>query len=174
MRVYEALTTLQQIQNPVRKSEFEIQASLYSKLKEDGFKVRGCVSLKRHKAQFDLVVFKGRKASAIIEVKAPDEGPTEDLDKTQQGMKYRVYGVPVVLFWSMEYYSDLKKFLQDNTVTQQPLIKETEKQEHLKRLRTSLSIASMSAYDLQMGELEEYLERKTEWVSNLLQESLKT
>ena len=51
-----------------RVAEFEIQAELYNKLKNEGYDVRGEVKAK--KSRLDLVVFENKKAKCIIEVKS--------------------------------------------------------------------------------------------------------
>lgn len=62
------------ISKPTVKSEFEIHAELFIKLKSDGFDVHGCVSHSGEgwRAILDLVIFKGEYPFALIEVKKKD------------------------------------------------------------------------------------------------------
>lgn len=54
---------------PGQDSEFEIQAFLLYELRALGYDVRGEVTTRCDRFRFDLVVFKGRVAVRIIEVK---------------------------------------------------------------------------------------------------------
>lgn len=65
------VSSFSELKKPAYLSEFEVHADLYSKLKEEGFDVRGSVS---HSSEgqyvvFDLVVYHGDRALAVIEVK---------------------------------------------------------------------------------------------------------
>ena len=95
------------IKYPEKESEFEIQAKLFSELKQRGFDVRGEVSVgaveymsrsgvrKKSRCQLDLVVFHESKVACIIEVRnwVKKDFPT----MTNQLRKYAVFGVPLIV-----------------------------------------------------------------------------
>lgn len=89
------------ITKPVKPSEFDIQAYIYAELKAIGVDIRGEVI---HRAQgrqcrFDLVIFSGNTAKAIIEVKT--EGSNSVQVNGRQCTRYREYGVPVYYIHGM-------------------------------------------------------------------------
>lgn len=158
MRVYEPLSNSKNVHKPNSKSEFELQAGLYNRLKKDGFSVSGNIDIFKgdHGVVFDLVVFKkDRQAIAIIEMKKEDIGFRVALDQTLQGVKYRHFGIPVVLFWDMIHYDELKKFLQEGEKQIESSgddlrISESKKILRLTRLRDlrrRLDVAAMAAFD---------------------------
>jgi uncharacterized protein (DUF302 family) len=83
---------------PSTKSEFELQSELFSELKRIGFTVFGEVPamLDGRKSHFDLVVFDGKKAAVIIEVKNSPCRAVVYGKKTKQVKKYQAYGLPVI------------------------------------------------------------------------------
>jgi hypothetical protein len=171
MRAYTSLNSLQgHIHFPSTTTEGDIQAELSCLLKQDGFSFRSQVPFMKQQAGagciFDIVIFKGRRATAIIEIKSPIEGPQTDLDASHQGLKYRSFGVPVILFWDLEQYHILKEFLKNtnHSFDEQSLPKSIKGAESLKRLHKSLDIASMAAYDLGRNELVITLERQRDAV----------
>jgi hypothetical protein len=173
MRIYDALNDIQgKIHFPNYVTEGDVQSDVVSALKKDGFLVKTMLgfkrSLKNAGCEFDIVVFADKHtAVAIIENKSPLEGPATDLDATHQGLKYRGFGIPVILFWDMKYYNELREFLKKEKL---PTVKPVKiNTESLKRLHKSLDIASMAAYDLGMTDLVEELERKRD----LIQEQLR-
>jgi hypothetical protein len=87
-----------EIEYPTHFSEFEIQAELYGLLRNMKLDVRG--ELHQKPCRFDLVVFDGKKAVCIIEVKkwVLKKEPT----KTKQFKKYSNYGLPVIYCVNME------------------------------------------------------------------------
>lgn len=174
MKIYSALNSIEKLYFHNVETEADIQCQLFSRLKKDGFSVKVGVNIRKGMAgagcQFDLVIHQGKRAIAIIEVKSSLEGPQVDLDSTHQGLKYRSFGIPVVLFWSMENYPDLKNFLRclltseipKDKIEVKPLSRNTES---YARLRQSLDIASMRAFDLGMHELEKDLEQKRDSIA---------
>lgn len=84
---------------PNERSEFEIQAWLFAKLRQAGFDVRGEVRTSRkfskrvQALRFDLVFFEAEKPFRIVEVKG---GRTD----TNVVRKYLATGVPVDLVWN--------------------------------------------------------------------------
>lgn len=89
-------------------SEFEVQAWLYWMLKQAGLTVKGEVKQpflndgKRSACRFDLVVFDGGFAKAIIEVKSSPIRHKTSLEETRQCSRYRCYGVPVIFVYGMD------------------------------------------------------------------------
>lgn len=155
MRVYEPISSTHKLNKGETRTELDLHCDLYSKLKSDGFSVlSGRTYLKKY--VFDIVVFdKKGKAKTIIEVKREDNGHRVALDQTEQGFKYRHFGVPLVLFWDMKFYEDLKKFLEtgdaDLSLSGEDLRIETSKKEfplrRLQDLRRRLDTAAMAAFD---------------------------
>jgi hypothetical protein len=84
---------------PERETEFEVQAELYCKLKENGFNVRGHVYCDNNR--LDLVVFdKKNIAKCIIEVKnwKPEEikRKSNNLKTKPQCQKYKKFFLPLL------------------------------------------------------------------------------
>lgn len=158
MRVYPPLSSTNELNVHDTKSELDVQIPLCAQLTADGFTVmagltRASKGLKR--VSFDVVVFKDKKAIAIIEVKREDEGHRIALDQTEQGFKYRHFGVPVILFWDLTQYDKLREFLNGSikvrTQAGDDLRVDTSKKlaalGHLRALRRRLDVASMVAFD---------------------------
>ena len=176
MIVYQPASSIAIVHNPDHESEFEIQAELYSRLRIDGFEVRGNVPQTFQLGNkdtidviFDLIVTSGKKTLAIIEIKTKDSVPCIKFDETTQGMKYRAFGVPVILFWDMAHYQDLRAFLTGKQF-KQVLNFKVVPLGSLKRLHKSLDIASMSAYDLGLKDLEQDLDDKKEQIAKKIRE----
>jgi hypothetical protein len=103
---------------PDHVSEFEIQAFIYSKLKELGVNVRGEVNVpfdnskeplgrrrnRRAKCRLDLAIFKNDSLAEIIEVKTDPEirDGGARWRSTRQGRRYTSMGVPVAIIYGME------------------------------------------------------------------------
>jgi len=108
VRVYDPTSSSGRIDALQPRTEFELQAWLYNRLKLDGFDVRGEVRGRTDggkTAWFDLIVSAGNRVIAIIEVK---DSPGSRLEKTKQGSKYRTFGVPVFVFFNENQYSQLR------------------------------------------------------------------
>jgi hypothetical protein len=177
MKVYEPLNSLDKIDYPGWDTEADLQANLYAKLLADGFVVKAGLPYRANLGTggctLDLVIFKGRKAVAVLELKNIIIGPTTDLASSHQGLKYRQFGIPVVLFWDMDNYPELKKFLADEKFQQQEnRFKNPKDPFVLKRLHRSLDIASMAAYDLGMHELEAELEKQRDRITDKIREQI--
>lgn len=87
-------------------SEFEIQARLFSGLKELGLDVRGEVKTmfgdRRSTCRFDLVLYdEAGHATQILEVKASDVRHKSSVEATRQGQRYTQFGVPVTFIYGM-------------------------------------------------------------------------
>lgn len=91
------------IKYPNKLSEFEIHSDLYNKLKSLWFDVRWEVidtSIKEisknkkwfRKSRFDLVIFKNKIATHIIEVK----NSKKHTMNTRQNIKYSMYNLPIL------------------------------------------------------------------------------
>lgn len=148
MRVYQPLSADYHVASPSRQSEFETQAELYIRLKKDGFKVRGEITFGR--CRFDLVIFKKRKAIAIIETKSHTVGKRNSLD-TIQGVKYRQFGVPVIQFYDIDKYDELVIFLNniDSEFVSEEVL-ELQQPLRFQRLQTlfgRLKMAAFAAFD---------------------------
>ena len=154
MKIYQPLTATYKLDFWKTKSELDLHCPLYARLQNDGFTVLSGRTYKGRVA-FDIVVFKGRKAIAIIEVKREDLGHRVALDQTEQGFIYRQFGVPVILFWDMKKYDDLAEFLKSNRISKSEIgddlrIQISKKEIMLTRLRDlrrRLDVASMAAFD---------------------------
>ena len=172
MRIYPALNDVQgTIHFPNYTTEGDVQSDVVSALKKDGFLVKTMLPFKQGQAgagcSFDVVVFRDKHiALAIIENKSPLEGPKTNLDETHQGLKYRGFGIPVVLFWDMKDYPKLKEFLGNisSSVANTPV---KTSPESLKRLQKSLDIAAMAAWDLGMYDLVRELETRRDQITDL-------
>ena len=157
MKIYQPLTASYQLNELSVKSESDIHCVLYARLKQDGFRVSSGRSYKDWVA-FDIVLFSeegNHEALAIIEVKRENEGHRIALDQTEQGFKYRQFGVPVILFWDLSKYDELVKFLksemtEDSNSGDDLRIETNSKSDLLRRLRDlhrRLDTAQMAAFD---------------------------
>lgn len=90
-----------------RETEFEVQAALFSSLRNNGFDVRGEVkwcgpaqkNARRETCRFDLVIYKDAKPVHIVEVKAAPMTHKVGVEATRQGNRYRHFGVPVTFVY---------------------------------------------------------------------------
>jgi type I site-specific restriction endonuclease len=94
------------------KSEFEIQSDIYQKLKSLGFDVRGEVRWRDKsyssgfkQCSFDLVIFKDKKAIAIIEVKNNKKKIINK--KSRQFIKYSQFNIPLFYSFSLNDVDDI-------------------------------------------------------------------
>jgi len=97
---------------PKKKNEFELQVEVYNALKAKNLDVRGEVKLKFHRrrgARFDLVVFKNKKALAVIEVK-DGERHNPNQEHSKAGYYFDISQVPQYTFYS----NDNLEFLVSN------------------------------------------------------------
>jgi hypothetical protein len=86
-----------EIRYPRKPSEFEVQAFLYCELRRLGFDARGEVSTRDGDCRFDIVVFSGRRAVRIIEVKGEQKA-----FRSLQIRQYENYRVKVVSICGMD------------------------------------------------------------------------
>jgi hypothetical protein len=113
VRVDDPISNSGRIDTMQRRTEFELQAWLYNRLKLDGFDVRGEIRGRTdagRNARFDLIVSVGDRVIAIIEVK---DNPGSRLEKTRQGRRYRTFGVPLFLFFNENQYPQLRTRLAE-------------------------------------------------------------
>lgn len=96
---------------PIKQTEFEIQAKLFSRLNSEGYDAKGEVSHTRNNqvkgykhCRFDLVVFENKKAKFIIECK----NHIKTTFNTRQDRKYAEYGIKVLYCMSNE---DIEKIV---------------------------------------------------------------
>jgi hypothetical protein len=161
MRVYSPLTYLRRLNKRSDRTELDLQCDLYARLKSDKFDIRVAVPYAGEHC-FDLVVFEcDGTAKAIIEVKRECDGFRVALDQTEQGFNYRQFGVPVILFWDMVDYEELKttllsphkklKYAEDGTDLR---IEQDKKRLVVNRLRSlakSLDISLTTTFDAQFS-----------------------
>lgn len=103
-----------QIKYPTKESEFEIQATLFNRLKELGHDVRGEVTDRQEgrekgfrQSRFDIVVFENKKAKFIIEVK----NYKKTNFTTRQDVKYSQYEAELIYCSSIEGIDELIKYI---------------------------------------------------------------
>lgn len=94
------------VTEPKQATEFEVQATLYSALRELGFNVRGEVKTKygdRGQCRFDLAEFVDGRLVGVIEVKAAaiTHKTAAGWNGTRQGRRYGTFGVPVRVVYGM-------------------------------------------------------------------------
>lgn len=93
------------VMEPTRMSEFEVQAFLWSQLRELGFNVRGEVKTKfahRCYVRFDLALFEDGKLVGILEIKRAPVKHKSSWEETRQGNRYNQFGVPVKIVYGYE------------------------------------------------------------------------
>jgi hypothetical protein len=90
-------------------TEFEVQAELYTILKQLGLDVRGevCYKTKDMQCRFDLVIFRGKKPKRIVEVKAKKIKHKTCLEDTRQARRYRKFGLIVSFVYGREDFPSL-------------------------------------------------------------------
>lgn len=109
---------LNQIHYPNTVSEFEVQATLWQRLKEHGLDVVGCVSAwcddcGPRRTYLDLVVFNDSKqAVVIVECKNTSTGFTLNAS-SRQLRRYSKFGIPLVKCPNYESIEDSIKLVLD-------------------------------------------------------------
>jgi hypothetical protein len=181
VRTYEAISSIHSLNVPwnEKKSEFEIQAEIFIRLKNDGFFVRG-EYVSGPLFRFDLVVFNNRgKAVAIIEVKNTHTGRRRSLD-TLQGAKYRQFGVPVIQFYDLDEYQMLLDFLRGKekmidspVIEERPSVRAARLSVLLNRLKSSAYAAFDASQEVRkqeekntLDEIEKSLEKRIESIKS--------
>ena len=100
-----------QIEYPNFPTEFELHAQIFCFLRREGIDVRGEVKMpfgSTGRCSFDLVVFKNKIATSVIEVKKT----SHRRDGTRQNSRYRRFGVPVIYFWNMKFAPQLLEMVR--------------------------------------------------------------
>jgi hypothetical protein len=98
---------------PVRDAEvdteFEVQATLFSSLRANGFDVRGEIQWSQRRenergrvCRFDLVLYEGGRAIHIVEVKSSRVNHSGGVSNTRQARRYREFGVPVTFVYGAD------------------------------------------------------------------------
>jgi hypothetical protein len=190
MRIYTPLSSERTIKpRPDVITEFDIQAELFVKLKNDGFYVEG--DRRYHSGnqrvfpkmynlicRFDIVVYRHNKAIAIIETKRPDIAKTQTLD-TYQGVKYRQFGVPVVQFYDIADYQKLIEFLNGSikveNIKNDEVLEEKKPTQRWLRFQTlfgRLRHARSAAFDARADASNPKEKHLTQVVENTLEEFL--
>lgn len=98
------------VNEPTFMSEFEVQAFLWSELRELGFNLRGEVKTKfahRCYVRFDLALFEDGKLTGIIEVKKSPMKHKSSWEETRQGIRYNDFGVPVKIVYGHDQAKSL-------------------------------------------------------------------
>jgi len=91
------------IRPPGIPTEFEVQSFLFNALLQCGLTVRGEVPASLGTSRFDLVVFDGKTAVHIIEVKKCQQRDVQGRRaRARQIDKYSAYGVPVTVVVGMK------------------------------------------------------------------------
>lgn len=106
------------IAEPKKKSEFEVQAYIWSKLNELSINARGEVKVKypgsdkRARCRFDIAIFEDGFLIGILEVKASVRKHKTDAGwlGTRQGIRYNSFGVPVRIIYGQE---QAEQFLEE-------------------------------------------------------------
>lgn len=96
---------MDKVKEPTVWTEFEVQAYLWSNLRQLEFNVRGevkAVYAGRQRVRFDLAVFEDGNLVGIIEVKARPRKHKNGWENTRQGSRYKQYGVPIRLVYGMD------------------------------------------------------------------------
>lgn len=122
MHVMEPKSSEYSIQYPDHVSEFEVQAKLMFELMNiPGAEIRGEVKSRgthglreaKTACRFDLVVYSDKKPVCIIEVKGGNVKHVSTIEETRQGLRYRTYGVHVVVCYGVADIEKVKSFVTD-------------------------------------------------------------
>ena len=95
---------------PLHDSEFNVQATLFSALRQEGYIVHGemvehiaITNGRRAICRFDLVVYDSRHVPLVVlEVKSGAIRHKVPLPYTRQGRRYTQFGVPVWFVYGMD------------------------------------------------------------------------
>ena len=93
-----------EVQEPTQRTEFEVQAFLWTELRRLGINARGevkAVFAGRATVRFDIAIFQDRKLVGIVEVKAAEIKHRDGWELTRQGTRYAQFGVPVRIVYGM-------------------------------------------------------------------------
>jgi hypothetical protein len=120
MQTLEPLSTTYTVpQGPKgRETEFEVQAALFSALRNAGAEIRGEVKWcedrikgkRRETCRFDLVLYRDGVPVRILEIKCSAVRHKNGVESTRQGSRYRHFGVPVTFIYGSE---DAEQFVHD-------------------------------------------------------------
>ncbi len=112
MKVMPSVSKENTVLYPDHVSEFEVQAELFFSLKRNfpsaefrgEVKSRGTHGLRKEKTacRFDIVAYESGVAACIIEVKDRDVKHKTNFEDTRQGIRYRTYGIPVIVCYGVE------------------------------------------------------------------------
>lgn len=120
MHVMEPSSSEYSIQYPDHVSEFEVQAKLMFELMSiPGAEIRGEVKSRgthglrdaKTACRFDLVVYSNKKPVCIIEVKGGSVKHVLTIEETRQGLRYRTYGLPVVVCYGAADIDQVRGFV---------------------------------------------------------------
>lgn len=92
------------VAEPTCYNEFEVQAYLWTQLRNLGINARGEVKSRfagRAMVRFDLAIFENRRLVCVIETKAAPIRHKVSWEATQQGSRYLQFDVPIVLVYGM-------------------------------------------------------------------------
>lgn len=106
-------------------NEVIIQADLYHACKEAGLICDLeyiCYTNKKEKCILDLIVIENHQVIAIVEVKTPDSVELDEY-KTEQIKRYKQFGIPVLVLWSVR---DISKVVKKLVRIQQNYLKSLE------------------------------------------------
>ena len=95
---------------PTAHSEFEVQATIWAKLRDLGICARGEVKTVfsgRAQVRFDVAIFEDGQLAGIIEVKKSEKNHKTTWEETRQGSRYGQFGVPVRIVYGMDQAMDL-------------------------------------------------------------------
>ena len=95
---------------PDKFTEFEVQATIWTALRQMGFNARGEIKTrfvcerKRSCCRFDILVYKqDGDVLCIIEIKSDKRKDLSNWSETRQGKRYAEFGVPVYLIHGMSH-----------------------------------------------------------------------
>ena len=110
------------IEYPNKFSEFDLQATIFRRLREKKIDARGEVSTKtvyymdsdgrrkKGRCRFDLVVFENKKPICIIETKR--HKGSRDRKMTKQLRKYAVFSMPIIVFSNINKTAQVVKLVE--------------------------------------------------------------
>lgn len=106
------------VKEPAGKTEFEVQAYLWSELVKRGINARGEVKARyerRAYVRFDIAIFKDGELAQIIEIKKSRIKHKTSWEDTRQGKRYNAFEVPVTILYGMD---DVNEYLKSISLPQ--------------------------------------------------------